>query len=194
MIGDASETPEWDRLYEIAAAQEGMFTTQQAAEAGYSPQLLVHHIRGGRMVRVRRGIYRLVHFPAGEHEELVTLWLWSEQAGVLSHETALALHGLSDALPAQVHLTLPAAWKKRRFRVPEGVVLHHADVEPNERAWAGPVPITSVARTLNDLATSGLSPELLRQAAQQALRRGLTKRAELADVELALAPFGGLAA
>lgn len=194
MVGDTSETPEWDRLYEIAAAQEGMFTTQQAAEAGYSPQLLVHHIRGGRMVRVRRGIYRLVHFPAGEHEELVTVWLWSEQAGVLSHETALALHGLSDALPAQVHLTLPAAWKKRRFRVPEGVVLHHADVEPNERTWAGSVPITSVSRTLNDLATSGLSPELLRQAAQQALRRGLTTRAELADVEHALAPFGGLAA
>ena len=194
MVGDTSETPEWDRLYEIAAAQEGLFTTQQAAQAGYSPQLLVHHIRGGRMLRVRRGIYRLVHFPAGEHEELVTVWLWSEQAGVLSHETALALHGLSDALPAQVHLTLPAAWKKRRFRVPEGVVLHHAHVEPNERAWAGPVPITSVSHTLNDLATSGLSPELLRQAAQQALRRGLTTRAELADVEHALAPFGGLAA
>lgn len=194
MVGDGSETPGWDQLYEIAAAQDGLFTTQQAAEAGYSPQLLVHHIRGGRMLRVRRGIYRLVHFPAGEHEELVTVWLWSEQAGVLSHETALGLHGLSDALPAQVHLTLPAAWKKRRFRVPEGVVLHHSDVEANERAWAGPVPITSVARTLNDLATSGLSPELLRQAAQQALRRGLTTRGQLADVEHALAPFGGLAA
>ena len=194
MVDDASETPEWDRLYEIAAAQEGLFTTQQAAEAGYSPQLLVHHIRGGRMLRVRRGIYRLVHFPAGEHEELVTVWLWSEQAGVLSHETALALHGLSDALPVQVHLTLPAAWNKRRFRVPEGVVLHHADVEPKERTWAGPVPITSVSRTLNDLATSGLSPELLREAAHQALRRGLTTRGELADVEYALAPFGGLAA
>ena len=194
MVGDTSETPEWDRLYEIAAAQEGMFTTQQAAEAGYSPQLLVHHIRGGRMLRVRRGIYRLVHFPAGEHEELVTVWLWSEQAGVLSHETALGLHGLSDALPAQVHVTLPAAWKKRRFRVPEGVVLHHADIESKERTWAGPVPITSVARTLNDLATSGLSPELLRQAAQQALRRGLTTRGDLVDVEHALEPFGGLAA
>jgi predicted transcriptional regulator of viral defense system len=194
MVGDAPETPEWDRLYEIAAAQEGMFTTQQAAEAGYSPQLLVHHIRGGRMLRVRRGIYRLVHFPAGEHEELVTVWLWSEQAGVLSHETALGLHGLSDALPAQVHLTLPAAWKTRRFRVPEAVVLHHADIESKERTWAGPVPITSVSRTLNDLAGSGLSPELLRQAAQQALRRGLTTRGELADVEHALEPFGGLAA
>jgi predicted transcriptional regulator of viral defense system len=121
MVGDTSETPDRDRLYEIAAAQDGLFTTQQAAEVGYSPQLLVHHIRGERMQRVRRGIYRLVHFPAGEHEEVVTVWLWSEQAGVLSHETALALHGLSDALPAQVHLTLPAAWKKRRFRVPKGV-------------------------------------------------------------------------
>jgi predicted transcriptional regulator of viral defense system len=194
MVDDASESPKWVRLYEIAAAQQGLFTTQQAAAAGYSPQLVVHHIRGGRMLRVRRGIYRLVHFPASEHEELVTVWLWSEQAGVLSHETALELHALSDALPAQVHLTLPAAWKKRRFRVPEGVALHHADIEKNERAWAGPVPITSVSRTLNDLAQSGLSPELLRQAARQALRRGLTTRGELADVEHALEPFGGLAA
>ena len=40
----------------------------------------------------------------------------------------------------------------------------------------------------------GLSPDLLRQAAQQALRRGLVTKAELADVEEALKPFGGLAA
>ena len=73
-------------------------------------------------------------------------------------------------------------------------MLHHADVAPNERAWADPVPITSVARTLNDLATSGLSPELLQQATQQALRRGLTARGALAAVEHALEPFGGLAA
>jgi predicted transcriptional regulator of viral defense system len=193
MPGDASENPQWDRLYETAAAQEGLFTTQQAAEAGYSPQLLVHHIRGGRVMRVRRAVYRLVHFPAGEHEELVTVWLWSEQVGVLSHETALGLHGLSDVLPAQIHLTLPAAWKKRRFRVPKGVVLHHADLAPGDRASFGPVPTTSVSRTLNDLAHGGLSPDLLRQAAQQALRRGLTTPDELVDVEHALEPFGGLA-
>ena len=28
------------------------------------------------------------------------VWLWSEQAGVFSHQTALALHDLSDILPA----------------------------------------------------------------------------------------------
>jgi hypothetical protein len=42
--------------------------------------------------------------------------------------------------------------------------------------------------------TEGLSPELLRQAAQQALRRGLVTKAEVANVEEALQPFGGLAA
>lgn len=188
----SAHTPEWDRLYQTAAAQDGLFTTQQAAEAGYSPPLLVHHVHAGRIARVRRGVYRLVHFPAGEHEELVAIWLWSDRAGVFSHETALTLHDLSDALPVAVHLTLPAAWRRRRLRVPDGVAIHHADVPDRDRAWIGAIPITSAARTLEDLARAGLSPELLQQAAQQALRRGLTTRDEIEEVHRVLAPFGGL--
>ena len=187
-------TPHWGRLFETASAQQGLFTTEQAENAGYSPQLLVHHLKAGKMKRVRRGIYRLVHFPAGEHEDLVIVWLWSERAGVFSHETALALHDLSDALPAHVHLTLPAAWRRRRFRVPPDVLLHHADVPPEDRAWFGSVPITQPARTLNDCAKAAFSPDLLRQAAEQALRRGLVTRGEITDVHVALAQFGGVAA
>ena len=188
------ERPNWDRLFETAVAQQGLFTTQQAAEAGYSPQLLIHHIHAGRVSRLRRGLYRLVHFPAVEHEELVVAWLWSERAGVVSHQTALALHGLSDALPAHVHVTLPSSWRRRRFGVPADVVLHHADVPPEDRAWFGAVPTTNPRRSLSDCAREGLAPELLGQAAQQALRRGLVTKAELGDVEEALEPFGGLTA
>lgn len=194
MRAGSESSPDWDRLFEVAAAQEGYFTTKQAAEAGYSPQLLVHYVHAGRAVRVLRGIYRLVHFPAGSHEELVAAWLWSELAGVASHQSALALHGLSDALPAQVHLTLPEAWRRRRFRVPDAIVLHHADVPTEDRAWFGAVPTTTPKRTLNDCARSGLSPELLRQAAEQALRRGLVTPADLDSVAAALKPFGGLPA
>ncbi|MEI7893235.1 MAG: type IV toxin-antitoxin system AbiEi family antitoxin domain-containing protein [Myxococcales bacterium] len=186
--------PDWNRLFEIAAGQEGLFTTQQAAQAGYSPQLLVHYVHIERTVRVRRGIYRLVHFPAGEHEDLVSVWLWSEQAGVISHQTALALHVLSDVLPSNINLTLPMAWRQRRFRVPIGVVLHHGDVLLKERTWFGGVPTTNPQRTLNDCARDSLSPELLQQAAQQALRRGLATKTELGEVDAALGPFGGLAA
>lgn len=193
-VGKAAQEPSWDRLFETAAGQQGLFTTKQAADAGYSPQLLIHHLHAGNVVREQRGIYRLVHFPAGDHEDLVAAWLWSGQAGVASHETALALHGLSDVLPARLHITLPLAWRRRRFRVPAGVILHHADVPPEDRGWFGPVPTTNPRRSLNDCARDGLSPELLQQAAQQALRRGLVTRAELGAVDDALKPFGGLAA
>jgi predicted transcriptional regulator of viral defense system len=186
--------PDWNRLFETAAAQEGYFTTRQAADAGYSSQLLLKHIRAGRVARMQRGIYRIVHFPAGDHDELVTAWLWSDRAGVISHQTALALQGLSDVLPAHVHLSLPSAWQQRRFRVPGDIVLHHADVPPEDRGWFGAVPVTGPRRALSDCAREALSPELLRQAAQQALRRGLVTKAELGDVEKALEPFGGLAA
>jgi predicted transcriptional regulator of viral defense system len=184
--------PAWQALYEIAASQEGLFTTRQAAAAGYSPPLLAHHQKAGRIARIRRGIYRLVHYPAGEQEELVTAWLWTDAKGVLSHQTALSLQGLSDVLPSQIHLTLPLDWRHRRFRVPEGVVLHYDDVPPDQRAWAGAVPITSADRTLNDCALAGLSPDLLRQAAQQALRRGLVTKSQLGEVQKTLKPFGGI--
>lgn len=192
MSSTAPPEPAWQALYEIAASQEGLFTTRQAAAAGYSPPLLAHHQKAGRIARIRRGIYRLVHFPPGEQEELVTAWLWTDAKGVLSHQTALSLQGLSDVLPAQIHITLPLSWRHRRFRVPEGVVLHYEDVPLGQRVWIGAIPVTSTDRTLNDSALAGLSPDLLRQAAQQALRRGLVTKSQLGDVQKALKPFGGI--
>lgn len=182
-----------DPLYTVAASQSGLFTTAQAEAAGYSRQLLRHHVLGGTFLRVQRGIYRFVQFPAGEHEDVVTAWLWSAQHAVLSHASALALHGLSDALPASIHLTMPLGMRPRS-RAPAGVRVHRADVPVQDRAWFGPVPITTVARTLEDCARDHLEPELLRQAAQQSLRRGLTTLDALPTVLAALAPFGGLAA
>lgn len=91
-----------------------------------------------------------------------------------------------------VRVRHPEAWRRRRLRVLADVVLHYGDVAPEERSGMGPSPETSVGRTLSDCAKSGLSPDLLRQAAHQALRRGLVTRRNLSSVETALAPFGGL--
>jgi hypothetical protein len=60
--------------------------------------------------------------------------------------------------------------------------------------WFGSVPITSPQRTLTDCAHDQIPPDLLQQAARQALNRGLVTSRELGDVKAALAPFGGLAA
>lgn len=179
-------SPNWNRLYEMASGQDGHVTTQQAAEAGYSPQLLRKHIQAGRIVRVRRGVYRLVHFPAGEHEDLVVIWLWSERQGVFSHQTALGLHGLSDVLPSRIHLSLPASWSSRRLRVPTGVIVHYADIPKGERSWFGAVPVTSPFRTLQDCSRDKISPDLLQQAARDALARGLVGKRELGEVRRTL--------
>jgi predicted transcriptional regulator of viral defense system len=175
--------PNWDRLFGTASAQEGYFTTAQGDEAGYSPQLLLKYLQNGRVIRARRGIYRLVHFPPGEHEELTLVWLWSEREGVFSHQTALSLHGLSDVLPVRIHVTLPANWAKRRLRVPEDVVLHHANVSERERAWVGSVPVTSPRRTLVDVRRANVSPELVEQATRQAVARGLIGKGDAARLE-----------
>jgi predicted transcriptional regulator of viral defense system len=166
-------SPDWDALFGVAQAQSGYFTTGQAAAAGYSPQLLRKYLGNGRVVRVRRGIYRLVHFPASEHEDLVVLWLWAARAGAFSHETALALHDLSDALPSKVHMTIPANWRRRRLRVPTGLVLHYADISGGDRAGFSAVSITSPRRTLRDCLEANVAPDLVRQAVLQARRRGL---------------------
>jgi predicted transcriptional regulator of viral defense system len=186
-MGRSGQTkPDWDRLYETALTQEGHFTTRQALDAGYSSQLLVKYLDSGKITRVRRSVYRLKHFPPCQQEDLVALWLWSDRAGVFSHETALMLHELSDVLPARAHLTLPAKWRKRRLRVPEGVVLHYADLPKRDRAWVGAVPVTSPARTLADSAADHVSPEFLSSAVNQALARGMVSRPQTTAVERAV--------
>jgi len=179
MQSTGSSGPEWARLYEVAAGQGGYFSARQAQEAGYSLPLVAHHMKRGRIQRVRRGIFRLTYYPAGEHEDLIVLWLWSERAGVFSHETALSLHHLSDALPPVYHLTLPADWSRRRLRVPPGVCLYYADVTGPDLTWAGGVPVTSPLRTLVDCATSAVLSEFIHAAYRQVQQRGLADPAEL---------------
>jgi predicted transcriptional regulator of viral defense system len=164
-----------------------LFTTAQAATAGYSPELLIHHLRAGKFHRVQRGIYRVVHFPGGDQEDLVAAWLWSNQQGTFSHQTALFLHELSDVLPARVHLTVPTSWRKRRLRVPTEINLHHANLEESDRGWVGTVPVTAPMQTLADCAAAQVPNDLLDQAINEAVSRGLVTPNELKSRGLKIA-------
>ena len=176
MIIARKKPPDWDALYEIAATQDGHFATNQAHDAGFSDQLLVKYLHAGRIVRVRRCVYRIVHFPASEHEDLAVAWLWSERMGVFSHETALSLHSLSDVLPSVIHMTLPESWRARRLRVPADITLYFADVPEDERTWFGSVPVTHPRRTIEDCVKSHVSPEVIHKAIEDSVKRGLIDR------------------
>ena len=107
--------------------------------------------------------------------------LWSRnQAGapqaVVSHDTALTVHGLSDVMPAQIHLTVPKGFRKR---VPPGCMLHTASLGPHEVESRTGYQVTMPLRTLLDVADSPLSQEHLNQAVRDALERGLVRRYRL---------------
>ncbi len=174
----STERPDRDRLYEVAAPQAGYFTVAEAVGAGYSSPLVEYHVRTGRLARVGRGIFRLVHFPPTDNEDLVVSWLWSQRTGVCSHLTALALHQLFDVLPAKAHMTVPASWGKRRLRIPDGLLIHYADVARSDIEWNGPVPLTKPLRTVVDVVLADY-PEFGQQAAAQGVKRGLFSRQDL---------------
>ena len=177
------DCPSWDALYAVAEPQAGYFTTAQGAAAGYSPQLLYKHLKAGRVRRMRRGIYRLVHFPISDEEWLVEYWLWAERAGVFSHETALFFHDLSEVPPKRAYLTMPESWRARRLGVPEGLELRYGHVDEGERTWLGPVPITKPARAIRDVIDTHISPEHIEFALAQARRRWLIAHEEAKELE-----------
>lgn len=164
-------------LYDIAERQTGYFSAQQAQSAGYSKALLSHHVKSGRFLRVRRGVYRLAQFPEMPHADLYIAWLSAGEKAVLSHESALLLYGLTDLLPAEIHLTVPRTASRRL----SGVRFHTARLEPQEVVWRQGLPVTALPRTITDLIRSGVAEEWVRQAVQQALARGLVTQSALEE-------------
>lgn len=164
-----------DKLYLIAEAQAGYFTTRQAEDASVDRSQLSRYARAGRVQRVRHGVYRLTHFPRSRHEDLFIAWLETGPNSVISHDSALTLYDLSDALPAAIHLTVPRSASRRR----QGLRLHTSQIGQEEVASFEGLPVTTVVRTIIDVAREGLADELVEQAAQEAVSRGLVQRDDL---------------
>nr|WP_216326020.1 type IV toxin-antitoxin system AbiEi family antitoxin [Deinococcus aestuarii] len=165
------------QLFEVADGQAGYFSAKQAEAAGFSRRLQHHYARLGEWLHPERGIYRLRDYPEGNADQFARLTLWSrdlhdQPQAVVSHDTALRHHDLSDHDPSRVHLTVPPGFRKVP---PRGVVLHRARLAPQDTQPAGGYRVTTPARTLLDLADSPLSPEHLHRAVQEASARGLIR-------------------
>jgi predicted transcriptional regulator of viral defense system len=173
------------RLYEIAESQQGFFTAKQAIRAGFAEKVHAYHVKAGNWIREHRGIYRLAEFPAPERPDLMLWYLWSQNRqevpqGTYSHDTALSLHELSDIMPSKLHMTVPKEFR-RNSKIPEIVVLHHAHLDRSDVQEMHGVRITRPLRTIVDLVQSGhVDRTQLKQAVDEAVRRGLIGRKEIA--------------
>ncbi len=172
---------QWDTvLYEVAEDQAGYFTAAQARAAGLHQVRLVQLAGAGDIERISRGVYRFARFPFSRLSHYMEAALWPQVrrpgvVGVISHESALAVHGLSDVSPARIHVTLPAAARIRR-EVPKGLVIHHADLASEDVERVEGVPVTTPERSIRDAHASHIGNALVAQAIADGRRTGTLSR------------------
>ncbi|WP_029089474.1 type IV toxin-antitoxin system AbiEi family antitoxin domain-containing protein [Brevibacterium album] len=167
-----------DELWDIAIAQHGFVTAQQAAETGigkHAVQMLVHR---NTLERAARGVYRFPQYPAGEHDALMLAVLWTRvPEAALSHETALNVYSISDVNPNLIHVTVS---RRRRFRRADGgdYAIHHEDLAPQQIGWWEEIPTVTPATAIAQCLAYGTQTHLLRQAIERGRARGLLKTTE----------------
>jgi predicted transcriptional regulator of viral defense system len=176
------------QLFDLAAQQGGYFTAAQAKALGYSYQTQAHHVGAGNWWRVDRGMFRLAEWIPGAHDELARWTLWSRGRAVVSHESAMAVHGIGEFESRHVHLTVPPGFSMRD----DAVALHYAELPAADIAEHTGYRVTTPLRTLIDIAASTPDEDQLARAIDDARRAGLVtarrlrSRAETLDPRAAL--------
>lgn len=163
-------------------AESDLLCTADARARGVHYDELRGALREGSLVRVRRGAYigstRWRDMgPDQRHRTRVLAAARTLREPVFSHLSAAALWGLPiiGRWPASAHVTERRATGSRSHL---GVAKHGVAAVP-ERAHVDGVPVTTVARTIADLARSTEFASAL-AAADHALRQGMVTPEELA--------------
>ena len=150
-------------IEQLAAGQLGLVTRAQLRERGVTQRAIATRVHAKRLRRLHRGVYRVGPLVAPHARELAAVLACGPHA-VLSHGSAGALWQMMpdprDAALVDVSLSQGDRGRTRNIRV-HRVCLQAGDVTTREN-----IPVTSVTRTLVDLAGVLSSREFERVLAQ----------------------------
>jgi len=184
-----------DQLIAIAEENDGLLTSRQARNAGILDSVLVRLAQRGRLERAARGVYRIAHFPQSKFSQYREALMWAEANHgpeepevALSHETALALYGVSDANPSLVNITVPRTARLRRER-PKWIAVHRGDLHPLDVTLHEGLTVTTVARTITDVLNATSRISLATQAVNDAKRTGYISASEAARLKRQINQF-----
>jgi hypothetical protein len=98
------------------------------------------------------------------------------EGAVLSYWTAAACHEILDPRPGWPHVTTT----RRTGHSPDGIAVHRVRaLQPDQVTFVHQLPVTSLERTLLDLAAAQASERVLQRAMNQAEFRGILDPVEL---------------
>jgi very-short-patch-repair endonuclease len=158
-------------LAELATRQHGVVARRQLLALGVTERSIERWLSGQRLHEVHREVFSVGHRRVGERGRWWAGVLAYGDGAVLSHRSAAALWGLARQRSA-VEVTAPRGRQGVDRRI--GAWIHRCRLRPEDRTVRDGLPVTTVARTLFDLAEV-LSPSELRRAWEEADRLHLLR-------------------
>lgn len=150
----------------LAERQHGVVAREQLLALGLGPGAIEHRLRRGRLHRVHRGVYALGHRVLSRKARLMAAVLAAGPGALLSHRSAAEAWGLLASGRRR-----PEVIARTGRRAGPGVEVHHCALEEDERTALNAIPVTTVSRTLLDLAAV-----VPRQRLERALREAEVRR------------------
>lgn len=147
----------------LAGQQFGVVSRVQLLALGMSASAIDRRVRGGRLHLLHRGVYAVGHRAVPKEGRWLAAVLRVGDGAVLSHRSAAELWGvLRRADRGPIDVTAP-----RSARSSNGIRRHEAHLASNEMTVRRQIPVTTLSRTLFDIAAI-TSDEGLEAAIRQA--------------------------
>ena len=156
----------------LAERQHGVVSRRQLLALGIDRDRIARRLAQGRLHRVHRGVYAVGHRVLSVRGRWMAAVLAAGPGAVLSHRAAATLHDIAQG--GAIEVTVPQ--KRRRHH---GFVTRTATLATDEITEVDGIPVTTVARTLLDLAAVWPAHRVERAAHEAELRR-LTSPTSLA--------------
>jgi hypothetical protein len=166
-----------DRLIAaLAERQLDLVGRAQLMAIGVSARAIELRVASGRLRRVLRGVYTVSRRPLSQDGWCMAAALYAGAGAVVSHRSAAALWGMLRGAPGRPEVTVP-----RERRQTRAVRFHSGRIASDEITVLRDIPVTSVSRTVLDLATVS-TPARVASAMAEAEVRRLTDRLSLPDL------------
>jgi very-short-patch-repair endonuclease len=160
-MGTSIDLPE---LVRVARGQWGVVTRDQLAGLGLGANGIAQWVRAGRLIRLHVGVYALGHDRLRREGNWLAAVIACGPGAALSHRDGAALWELRRCNSALIDVTVPSQNGRRR----PGIRIHRSGrLRPEDVTVRHGIPVTTVARTLLDLADV-LDGQALRRAVTEA--------------------------
>jgi hypothetical protein len=131
----------------MASVQHGVVARWQLTRLGMTAHMVKGRIRHGTLHVIHRGVYAVGHRALTREARWMAAVLAHGPKAVLSHRSAGQLWGLYPRSEIWPEVTVPGSRKTKR-----GIVAHRGAPRGDEVGTMWGIPVTSVARTMFDLA------------------------------------------